>query len=351
MLRPGSNPAGAHSILMPADGPAGNLLQWRLSAKGPALRVNPVRILYPSSRPATIMSIATPLGIIGYPIGHSISPQFQQAALDGLGLAAEYRAYAVPPDGVGNFIRGLRSAGVIGINVTVPHKETVMPLLDEIDDWAAEAGAVNTIINREGRLSGYNTDGVGFMRALRESGGFEPAGKRALVLGAGGSARGVVQALLRAGVGHLAIANRTPARAAALAQLATERGTPASALGLDALSPDTAGLDDAVAAAELIVNCTSLGMRHGPDETASPLAGRRIPAGCLVYDLVYNPAQTPLLRQAASAGAATLGGIAMLVYQGAASFEHWFGRPAPVDLMLNAAAAAMRERESAGNGG
>lgn len=291
------------------------------------------------------MSIATPLGIIGYPIGHSISPQFQQAALDGLGIAAEYRAYAVPPDGVGDFIRGLRSAGVIGINVTVPHKEAVMPLLDEIDDWAAEAGAVNTIINRAGRLYGCNTDGVGFMCALREAGGFEPAGKRVLILGAGGAARGVVPALLRAGVAHLSIANRTPARAAALAQLATERGTPAIAISLDAAAGDNVGLADAVSAAALIVNCTSLGMRHGPDEAASPLAGRRIPAGCLVYDLVYNPAQTPLLRQAASDGAATLGGIAMLVYQGAASFEHWFGQPAPVDIMLNAATAAMAARD------
>lgn len=309
------------------------------------MRVYPVPALYPSNPPQPAMSIATPLGIIGYPIGHSISPQFQQAALDGLGIAAEYRAYAVPPDGVGDFARGLRSNGVIGINVTVPHKEAVMPFLDEIDDWAAEAGAVNTIVNREGRLSGYNTDGVGFMRALRESGGFDPAGRRALILGAGGSARGVVPALLRAGVGQLSIANRTPARAAALAQLAAERGTPARALALD-----SAGLSDAVSDAALIVNCTSLGMRHGPDETASPLAGLRIPAGCLVYDLVYNPAQTPLLRQAENDGAATLGGIAMLVYQGAASFEHWFSRPAPVDIMLQAATAAMAARESADSG-
>lgn len=291
------------------------------------------------------MSIATALGIIGYPIGHSISPAFQQAALDHLGIAAEYRAYAVPSDRVGAFVRGLRVSGVIGINVTVPHKEAVMPHLDEIDDWATEAGAVNTIVNRNGRLLGCNTDGYGFLRALRASGNFEPAGRRALILGAGGSARGVVHALLRAGVGHLSIANRTPARADTLAQLATQRGTPAVAMGL----ADAAALAVAVADADLIVNCTALGMRHGPDETASPLAGQSIPAGCLVYDLVYNPMQTPLLRQAANAGAATLGGIAMLVYQGAASFEHWFGQPAPVDIMMAAATAAMREREFSGN--
>ena len=286
------------------------------------------------------MSIATALGIIGYPIGHSISPAFQQAALDHLGIAAEYRAYAVPPDRVGDFVRGLRVSNTIGINVTVPHKEAVMPHLDEIDDWATEAGAINTIVNRDGRLLGYNTDGYGFLRALRESGNFEPAGRRALILGAGGSARGVVQALLRAGVGHLTIANRTPARADTLAQLATERATPAIAMGL----ADAVKLAAAVADADLIVNCTALGMRHGPDETASPLAGQRIPPHSLVYDLVYNPMQTPLLRQAANAGAATLGGIAMLVYQGAASFEHWFGQPAPVDIMMAAATAAMAER-------
>lgn len=291
------------------------------------------------------MSIATALGIIGCPIGHSISPRFQQAALDALGIAAEYRAYAVHPDAVGDFVRGLRSpgvsgTGVIGINVTVPHKEAVMPFLDDIDDWATEAGAVNTIVNRNGRLSGYNTDGYGFLRALRESGGFDPSGQRALILGAGGSARGVVQALLRANITHLSIANRTLARAAALAQLASEWATPAIAFALD-----DPGLTSAVADANLIVNCTSLGMRHGPDETASPLAGQRIPPHLLVYDLVYNPMRTPLLRQAENAGAATLGGIAMLVYQGAASFEHWFNRPAPVGIMMDAATAAMAERE------
>ena len=286
------------------------------------------------------MSIPTALGIIGCPIGHSISPRFQQAALDHLGIPAAYRAYAVPTAAVPDFIPALRSPGIIGINVTVPHKEAVIPLLDDIDDWAAEAGAVNTIVNRNGRLSGYNTDGYGFLRALQESASFDPSGKRVLVLGAGGSARGVVQALLRADITHLSIANRTPTRAHTLAQLATERATPAIAFGLN----DPA-LPAALADADLIINCTSLGMRHGPDATASPLTGHPIPPHSLVYDLVYNPMQTPLLRQADAAGAATLGGIAMLVYQGAASFEHWFNRPAPVDIMMAAATAAMAERE------
>ena len=290
------------------------------------------------------MTIHSALGIIGYPIGHSISPAFQQAALDALQINAEYRAYAVHPDDVGPFVNSLRSDAVTGINVTVPHKEAVMPFLDEIDEWAAEAGAVNTIVNRSGQLTGYNTDGYGFLRALRESGGFEPAGQTALILGAGGSARGVVQALLRAEIGALTIANRTLARAQSLAELAQSRGVPAEAIPLQSTR-----IADAARSAALIVNCTSLGMTHGPDATASPLRAAQIPPTSLVYDLVYNPAQTPLLTEVAQAGAATLGGITMLVYQGAASFEIWQERPAPVAVMMDAAMAAMRHRRQSHN--
>ena len=285
--------------------------------------------------------IDSSLGIIGYPIGHSVSPRFQQAALDHLGIDHLYRPYEVHPDHVADFVASLRDDSVLGINVTVPHKEAVMPFLDEIDDWAAEAGAVNTIVNRDGRLVGYNTDGYGFLRALRESAGLDPSGKHALILGAGGSARGVVQALLRAGVAELVIANRTLERAQALAELAAGRDVPARAVGLNFTeSIQAAGSPD------LIVNCTSLGMYHGPDETATPLASSTIPSTALVYDLVYNPMLTPLLREAQTAGAPTLGGISMLVYQGAASFELWLQRPAPVSVMMDAAMAAMREREA-----
>ena len=287
------------------------------------------------------MKINSALGIIGHPIGHSISPRFQQAGLDHLAIDHRYLAYDVHPNLVGDFVSSLRSGAVRGINVTVPHKETVMPFLDEIDEWAAEAGAVNTIVNREGRLIGYNTDGYGFLRALRESAGLDPAGKRALILGAGGSARGVVQALLRAGVAELVIANRTLARAEALGELAASRGVLAQAVELATLQSI-----DASDRADLIVNCTSLGMHHGPDEDASPLPASQIPPSALVYDLVYNPMLTPLLREANTAGAPTLGGVSMLVYQGAASFELWLDRSAPVSVMMDAAMTAMREREA-----
>ncbi len=281
----------------------------------------------------------TALGIIGYPIGHSMSPVFQQAALDACGVDARYVAYQVAPDDVGEFVNGLRQPGIMGINVTVPHKLAVMPFLDEIDDWATEAGAVNTIVNREGRLTGHNTDGYGFLRALREGAEFEPQGRRTLILGAGGAARGVVLALAREGVGDLTIANRTPERAENLAELARNRSISAQAIPLSG-----GDLTEAASQADLIVNCTTIGMTHGPGEDETPLPGDAIPSTALVNDLVYNPLETRLLREAAQVGAKTLGGIQMLVYQGAASFEMWLERPAPVPVMLQAATRAMQSR-------
>ena len=276
------------------------------------------------------------LGIIGAPIGHSISPKFQQAALDYYGIDGTYQAWEVAPPRVEDFIRSLRRPEVLGINVTVPHKRAVIPVLDDVDQWATEAGAVNTIVHRDGRLSGHNTDGYGFLRALREAGGFEPRGRRVLVLGAGGAARGVVLALIGEGIGQLIVANRTLARAEALIQLARARGVVGQAIPLSWNELSLAAVQS-----DLIINCTTIGMTHGPDAKGTPLLLHQIPPTALVYDLVYNPLETPLLREAARAGAGVLGGIHMLVYQGAASFEMWTGKPAPVEVMLNAATQAM----------
>ena len=282
------------------------------------------------------------LGIIGFPIGHSISPIFQQAALDHCGIDATYEAWEVAPEQVRTFIQGLRDPDVLGINVTVPHKEAVIPFLDEVDDWATEAGAVNTIVNRDGKLTGHNTDGYGFLQGLKQSANFEPRGRRVLVLGAGGAARGVVLALAREGVQELVIANRTVVRAEALVRLAQGRGVNSQAISLEW---NTLGL--VAVQADLIVNCTSIGMSHGPDATGTPLLQQQIPPTTIVYDLVYNPLETPLLREAARAGAGVLGGIQMLVHQGAASFEMWTGKPPPVEVMLEAATNEMRARAEA----
>jgi len=283
--------------------------------------------------------LSATLGIIGYPIAHSISPIFQQAALDHCGIDATYQAYEVAPDDVGRFVNDLRRDGAWGINVTVPHKEAVIPHLDEVDDWATAAGAVNTIVNRDGRLTGHNTDGLGFLRALQDEGGFVPEGSRVLILGAGGAARGVVLALSRAKVATLIIANRTLERAQRLADLAHSADTEGIAIPLDGKD-----LTEAAGAADLIVNCTTIGMSHGPDEAGSPLPAESITSTVLVNDLVYNPLETPLLKAAAQAGATCLGGLLMLVYQGPAAFEMWTGRDAPVAVMLEAATKAMASR-------
>ena len=279
------------------------------------------------------------MGVIGSPIGHSVSPAFQQAALDHARINATYLAYDVSAEELNVFMQGLREPGVLGINITTPHKGAVIPFLDEMDDWATAAGAVNTIVSRDGRLTGHNTDGVGFLRALRDGAGFSPEGRRALVLGAGGSARAVVLALSRSNVAGLTIANRTLSKAQTLAELVQQNGVAASAMGLerDSLTP-------VAKEADLIVNCTSVGMVRGPDENGAPLLGDQIPSTALVNDLVYNPKDTPLLREAEAAGAKTLGGIYMLVYQGASAFEMWTGKPAPVSVMLEAAVAAMAAR-------
>ena len=279
------------------------------------------------------------LGIIGYPIGHSISPIFQQAGLDHLGIDATYEKWEVTPEDVGDFVAGLRAPGTLGINITVPNKQAVIPFLDEVDEWATAAGAVNTIVNHDGHLTGHNTDGPGFLRALLVETGYDPSRTRALILGAGGAARGILLALVRGGVDSLVIANRTLERAETLAQLASDNG-----VGSEAISLSGDALTEAAASANLIVNCTTMGMSHGPDEHGSPISAAQIPATATVNDVVYTPLLTPILKEAAAAGATALGGLHMLVYQGVLSFQMWTGVDAPVDVMLAAATAEMTSR-------
>ena len=279
------------------------------------------------------------LGIIGYPIDHSISPIFQQAALDYIGIDAIYEKWEVTPEKVGDFVNQLRAPDSLGINVTLPYKRAVIPFLDEVDEWATSAGAVNTIVNQGGHLSGHNTDGPGFLQALLNETGYDPKGTSALILGAGGAARGILLALVRGGVESIVIANRTLERAGELSRLSYDNGVASKAISI---SGDA--LNEAANSADLIVNCTSLGMSHGPDEYGSPLSADQIPATAIVNDLVYNPLETPLIREAQTAQATTLGGLHMLVYQGALSFQMWTGQAPPVAVMLEAATKEMASR-------
>lgn len=275
-------------------------------------------------------------GIFGYPIRHSISPAMHNAAFTHIGIDAVYSAWETTPDDLATGVASLRSEDYLGANVTVPHKQAVMEHLDDIDDLATRIGAVNTIVNQEGRLLGSNTDALGFVNSLRSEAGVSAAGLEVVLIGAGGAARAAAYALADERASALTIANRTVERAESLANEITETGIPVSAFGLD--DPDFLS---ACERADLIVNSTSVGMMHGPAEDKSPVPAEVISPGCVVYDMVYNPPKTPLLMDAERLGAKCVGGLPMLVYQGAAAWSRWTGREAPVDVMFQAAKEAL----------
>ena len=282
------------------------------------------------------------ISVIGYPLRHSVSPDFQQAALDYYKLDIRYEAREVKTADLLSAIYKLRQPQNLGANITVPHKEETLHLIDEVDDFARLVGAVNTIVNRDGKLAGFNTDAHGFLKALRDDARFKPENKRAIVLGAGGAARAVGFALLQESVSSLIIANRTLAKAESLVDSLTKHAANNKiSAEIAAMSWQSSKLTEAVKNCQLIVNCTSLGMKGSPYEAQSPLVSDLIPKDALVYDLVYNPPETPLLKIAREAGADTIGGLPMLVYQGAASFKLWTGREAPLDIMFSAARQAL----------
>lgn len=290
---------------------------------------------------AAISAKTALVGLIGWPVSHSVSPAMHNAAFAALGLDWRYLPLPVDPalpGAVGDAVRGMRALGMRGINVTVPHKQAVLPFLDRVAPAAQAMRAVNTIIvGADGALTGDNTDAPGFIADLRAH-GVEPAGRHVLVLGAGGSARAIVYGLAQAGARHITIANRSIARAAQL--LADLRPYLGATTGAVVALPD--GLRDA-ADATLIVNCTSLGMTPHADTTPWP-HDLPLRTDQIVYDLVYNPAETLLLQQAQAAGAHAIGGLGMLIWQGALAFEHWTGQPAPVATMRAAAEEQLRRR-------
>ena len=282
------------------------------------------------------------IGVIGYPLKHSLSPYFQQAAFDYYQLDMRYEVWETEPQNLPSAMEQLKQPQNTGANVTVPYKEAVLHFMDDVDDMAKLVGAVNTIVHKDGKLAGFNTDAHGFLYALRKDAEFEIKDKSVVILGAGGAARAVSFALLQEGVNSLTIVNRTTTRSEALVDSLTRyiAGNRIAA-EITALSWQDSMLREIVQCCHLIVNCTTLGMKYSPQEEQSPLSADFIPKGALVYDLVYNPLETPLLRLAKQAGAGILGGLPMLVYQGAAAFKIWTGREAPLDIMLTAAAQAL----------
>ena len=270
------------------------------------------------------------LGVIGDPVAHTSSPAMHNAALEALGLDYVYTAFHVAPDELQQAMVGMRALDLAGLNVTVPHKQAVMAHLDEISPEAQAIGAVNTVCNRDGRLSGFNTDAFGIIESLKVYGGMDPLPVRVALLGAGGAARAILYALLaREEVAEVLLLNRTAEKAESLKDDLDDAGKvwtgPLADSGL-------------ISDAGLVINATSIGMH--PHEETSPLADSSCLHGeMLVVDIVYNPLETTLMRQARSVGARTINGLGMLAWQGARSFEIWTGTMPPVEAMMKAALA------------
>ncbi|RTE08523.1 shikimate dehydrogenase [Paenibacillus whitsoniae] len=281
----------------------------------------------------TIDSHTILYGVFGDPIRHSRSPIMLNRAFEEAEMNSAYAAFHVKPEELGEAIRGLRALGFRGVNVTIPHKVDVMNYMDEIDEGARIVGAVNTVVNENGRLIGYNTDGIGYVRSLKEETGIDLRGQKVLVLGAGGAARGVAYALAKEGAGTIYIANRTKERAVELAATISAFTT-TIAVGMDELE----GVVDEVA---FVLNTTSAGMHPHVEDVPMPVALLR--PQHLVSDLIYNPRITRFLREAEAIGARIHGGLGMFIYQGAYAFEYWTGKPAPVEAMRQVVEQSLAE--------
>jgi len=270
------------------------------------------------------------LGIIGYPIQHSLSPLMHNAAIEALGLDYCYIPLAVEPRRLRSAVNALQRLGFRGFNVTIPHKQRIMAFIDRLTPEAKLIGAVNTVEIQRNRMIGHNTDGRGFLRALMEDTGRSVAGKRVLLLGAGGAASAVGFQLAREGVTTLLIANRSSERAHGLARHLRGSSIQCS---ISVLPWTDKAIERGVQQSDIIINTTSVGMSPADPPLISSSVFR---SNHVVYDLIYNPPRTALLKQAEAAGATAISGLGMLVHQGALSFEIWTGRRPPVEIMREA---------------
>lgn len=268
-------------------------------------------------------------GILGDPIKHSLSPVMQNAAFAAIGMDAVYVPFHVTPDALADAIRGLRAQAVRGVNVTIPHKETVCPFLDQIDADAELIGAVNTIVLRDGQLIGYNTDGIGLVNSLKADLGIELRDRCVVVLGAGGAARAAIVALAQQGVRTLAIANRNVNRAKKLVERYREHFP---TVNFSAVTLDKAALHTVVSEADLIVNSTAIGLSG---ESFNVLPWDFVKSSCAIYDMVYAAGETPLVKVAKHHGFLVCDGLGMLIAQGEAAFKLWTHQH-PGDAMRSA---------------
>lgn len=268
-------------------------------------------------------------GIIGCPVRHSLSPLMQNAAFQAAGIDAVYVPFPVDPEQLAQAVGGLRTLRVAGFNVTIPHKSAIMPFLDRLDHSAVAAGAVNVVMNHDGILTGYNTDGDGLILSLQRDLGCDPAGCRVVLVGAGGAARGALAALCRAGVAAVSVLNRTASAAEEMLATVTAGYPQVACTVLESGRSDQTFWQQQ----QLVINATSLGMK---DEEIPGLELACLPGDAKVYDMVYAPPETRLLRAAKAMGLATANGLGMLVAQGELAFELWHGSASPAGVMAKA---------------
>jgi len=278
-------------------------------------------------------------GVIGDPVEHTMSPVMHNAAFREIGIDYLYVPFRVKKEELGKAIEGMRALNIKGLSVTIPHKVAVLQFLDELDPLAEQIGAVNTIVNDDGVLTGYNTDATGFLQALLE-GGIEPEGKNIVILGAGGASRAISFILADRGA-HLVILNRL--LELDWAKELAGRISQTFSKEVEALELNRENLIGALGKADILVNATSVGMSPNIDET--PVDSDLLKPSLIVFDIVYNPLKTRLLREAETVGAKTISGLDMLVWQGALAFEKWTGLKAPVELMREEAIKLLERHE------
>ncbi|WP_096201341.1 shikimate dehydrogenase [Bacillus sp. FJAT-45350] len=254
-------------------------------------------------------------GLLGHPVGHSMSPAMHNDAFASLELSHFYHAFDVPEENLKTAVEGLKALGVSGFNVTIPHKVAIMELLDEVDQEAKIIGAVNTVVNEDGRFVGYNTDGQGYLTSLLEVTGDSLRSKSVLVIGAGGAARAIATVISNYGVKSLTICNRTIDKAKWIADNCF------SNTKMDAMT--LVESEKLINRYDVIINTTSVGMSPNIDEV--PISVESVKKGTVVSDLIYNPLKTKFLEQAESKGAIIVNGVGMFVGQGAHAFEKWTG--------------------------
>lgn len=269
-------------------------------------------------------------GLFGYPVKHTASPAFQNAAFEALGLDWVYLPFEVKPERLGSAVKAIRALGMPGVNITIPHKEMVIDHIDDITHDAEAIGAVNTIQNTDGILMGHNTDGKGFMRSLAE---VEPSGvkgKTIFLMGSGGAGRAIAVQSAIEGAASICLCDKDEPRASALVRQIQIRFkyTPVKQIPFDDKE-----IADAAGKADIFIDATPLGMHPNDPMSINP---EWLTPGTLVADLVYNPSETPLLKAVKKRGCRTMNGLGMLLHQGTLSFEIWTGMKAPIEVMRKA---------------